>query len=550
MQRFRLLSQQQVMLFIAFYVGVILNAPVFWRRFTQVPQDTPLALAAEMLAAFSLVYFLCLLFSFTGRWLFRLLTTIVILASAAASYYMAVFNVDIGYGILAAVMTTDLDLSKASIGYHFMLWNVGAGLPPLAVLWLSRLPDGGWRTANPRLLLRKTGVLLTAALFCWLPLKLMGEVLEVDGNPTMAAQYDDTVAGTYLPSNWLSALGLFAYSAYTQPEELNNLFDPAKHFTYLPPNDADDIDVVFVIGESARRDHFGLYGYGRDTTPNLSREKNLVALQGTSCDTSTKLSLRCMFVRIGGTTDDPSRTLKEMNVFSVLKQQGFSSELFAMQTEDWFYSKTLADRYVLRDDIETQARNAGKPIGDMLLVGQMQGSLQRHPHGRHLIILHTKGSHYLYSERYPRSFARWQPECMGIDEACSTQSMINAYDNSVLYTDAFLKQVIDQVRDRKAIVFYASDHGESISDNIHFHSTPRDRAPPEQRTIPIMVWASDAFLAEPAHRAAFTQLQRMAAEKKPAFHGKLFDSVLGCIGFTSPDGGLLDGRNWCHTPPP
>ncbi|QCR36630.1 kdo(2)-lipid A phosphoethanolamine 7''-transferase [Nissabacter sp. SGAir0207] len=548
MQRFRLLSPQQVMLFIAIYVGVFLNAPVFYRRFMREPHDGLLMLAAEMLAAFSLVYFLCLLASLGGRWLFRLLISIMVLCSAAASYYMAIFNVDIGYGILAAVMTTDLDLSKASIGYHFILWIVLAGLPPLAALWLNVVPSAG---PGRRQWLRKGGVLLAAALGCWLPLKLMGEVRVIDGgNPQLAEQYDDTVASTYLPSNWLSALGLFAYSAYTQPEEIANLFDPAKHFTYMPPQDVDDIDVVFVIGESARRDHFGLYGYGRDTTPNLSKEKNLVALNGTSCDTSTKLSLRCMFVRPGGTTDDPSRTLKEMNVFSVLKQQGFSSELFAMQTEDWFYSKTLADRYVLRDSIETQARNAGKPIGDMLLVGQMRGSLERHPHGRHLIILHTKGSHYLYSERYPRSFARWQPECMGIDEACSTQSMINAYDNSVLYTDAFLKQVIDQVRDRKAIVFYASDHGESISDNIHFHSTPRDRAPPEQRAIPIMVWASDTFLADPQHHAAFAQLRRMAAEQRPAFHGKLFDSLLGCIGFSSPDGGLIPQRNWCQTPPP
>lgn len=69
--------------------------------------------------------------------------------------------------------------------------------------------------------------------------------------------------------------------------------------------------------------------------------------------------------------------------------------------------------------------------------------------GKHLVVLHTKGSHYLYSQRYPRSYARYQPECMGVDEFCSKQQLINAFDNSVLYTDSFIANVIDQMRDKK-----------------------------------------------------------------------------------------------------
>jgi len=366
----------------------------------------------------------------------------------------------------------------------------------------------------------------------------------------MMASYGGVVAGTYSPSNWLSALGLFIYSSYSQSEDTKNLFDPAKHFTYQPPKDVNDLYVVFVIGESARRDHMGLYGYGRDNTPNLDKEKNLAALQGYSCDTSTKLSLRCMFVRMGGARDNPERTLKEMNVFSVLKKQGFSSDLYSMQSEAWFYNKTNADDYSLRESIGSEKRNAGKPVDDMLLIDEMKDSIANHPNGKHLIILHTKGSHYLYSERYPRSFARYTPECMGIDDSCSTDEMINAYDNSLLYTDYFLEQVFDQVRNKNAIVFYASDHGESISQNMHFHGTPRDHAPIEQRSVPIMVWASDKFLANSQNRQAFDQLQLMAKNKTPAYHEKLFDSILGCMGYTSPNGGIVEQHNWCHVQTP
>lgn len=551
MHKLRTLSQQSISLFIALYLGILLNLPIFFRRFEQLHYDNALSIAVEAIACFALVYFLCMLLSYTGKTVFRVLMTAIVISSAAASYYMILFNVDIGYGILAAALASDsIDLSKESVGTHFIAWTVLVSLIPVLLLWLSKMPGAALRQTTFKKLAVRTVLLAVSGLICYMPLRLMGKVQDRHDivNNRMMASYGGVVAGTYSPSNWLSALGLYTYSSYSKAEDNKNLFDPAKHFTYTAPADAKDMYVVFVIGESARRDHMGLYGYDRDNTPNLDKEKNLVALQGYSCDTATKLSLRCMFVREGGASEEPQRTLKEANVFSVLKSNGWSSELYSMQSEAWFYNKTRADDYSLRENIASEKRNAGKPVDDMLLINEMKDSMSNHPQGKHLIILHTKGSHYLYSDRYPRSFAKYKPECMGIDDSCSTEEMINAYDNSLLYTDYFLSQVFDQVRDKNAIVFYASDHGESISKSMHFHGTPRDHAPIEQRTVPIMVWASDKFLSNDQNKAGFEQLQKMAAEKKPAFHEKLYDTLLGCIGYTSPNGGIVEQHNWCHVP--
>ena len=551
MHKLRTLSQQSISLFIALYLGILLNLPIFFRRFEQLHYDNALSIAVEAIACFALVYFLCMLLSYTGKTVFRVLMTAIVISSAAASYYMILFNVDIGYGILAAALASDsIDLSKESVGTHFIAWTVLVSLIPVLLLWLSKMPGAALRQTTFKNLAVRTVLLAVSGLICYMPLRLMGKVQDRHDivNNRMMASYGGVVAGTYSPSNWLSALGLYTYSSYSKAEDNKNLFDPAKHFTYTAPADAKDMYVVFVIGESARRDHMGLYGYDRDNTPNLDKEKNLVALQGYSCDTATKLSLRCMFVREGGASEEPQRTLKEANVFSVLKSNGWSSELYSMQSEAWFYNKTRADDYSLRENIASEKRNAGKPVDDMLLINEMKDSMSNHPQGKHLIILHTKGSHYLYSDRYPRSFAKYKPECMGIDDSCSTEEMINAYDNSLLYTDYFLSQVFDQLRDKNAIVFYASDHGESISKSMHFHGTPRDHAPIEQRTVPIMVWASDKFLSNDQNKAGFEQLQKMAAEKKPAFHEKLYDTLLGCIGYTSPNGGIVEQHNWCHVP--
>lgn len=541
-------KQFYIPVFISLYIGVLLNIPIFIRRYTQLQFDNTLSLVTEIIAAFCLVMLLTLLTSLTGKYLSRVLMTMLVLFSSAASYYMIFFNIDIGYGIIAAVLATDsLDLSKESVGWHFMLWMVIINVIPLWLIWRGMRGNSVTNISKKRYWSYKTIAIVIAALGCWLPLTLMGKVQDEQDkkNNRMMASYGGIVAGTYSPSNWLSGVGLLAYSSFSQAEDNRNLYDPAEHFKYIPPKNADNLYIVFVIGESARRDHMGLYGYDRDNTPYLDHEKNLVHLQGYSCDTSTKLSLRCMFVREGGASEAPQRTLKEMNVFTVMKKQGFSEELYSMQSEAWFYNKVMADSYSMRESIQAEKRNVGKPVDDMALINELQDSIQRHPQGKHIVILHTKGSHYMYTERYPRAFARYTPECQGIDDACSTQEMINSYDNSLLYTDYFLKQTFDSLKDKNAIVFYASDHGESISDNLHFHGTPRDHAPMAQRTVPIMVWASDKFLSDSNNKASFAKLEQLQNDKTPVFHEKLFDSILGCSGFTSPDGGINSLRNWC-----
>nr|MBP6562755.1 kdo(2)-lipid A phosphoethanolamine 7''-transferase [Neisseriaceae bacterium] len=359
--------------------------------------------------------------------------------------------------------------------------------------------------------------------------------------------YGGVLAHSYLPSNWLSALGLYGWTQYEEYTDQRQLFDPAEHFTYAGTA-PEDTYVVFVIGETARWDHMGLLGYERNTTPKLAAEKNLVALRGVACDTATKLSLRCMFVREGGTANNPQRSLKEQNVFAVLHSLGFSSELFAMQSEVWFYNNTEADNYAFREMIAAEKRNEGKTVDDMLLVSELQASLANHPRGKHLVILHTKGSHYSYIQRYPRTFAQYQPECNGVDDGCSKAQLVNAFDNSILYTDTVLAAVIDQLRDKKAIMMYAADHGESIDEDSHLHGTPRHMAPDEQFRVPVLLWASDAFLAQAPQQRAWQRLKTMQQSNTTVRHEAIFDSLLGCLGYESPNGGIVAKNNWCHPP--
>lgn len=555
MNKVKSLSQQNLSLLLAIYIGIFLNLSVFYRRFDSFSHGIQgikvISAVTEVIAIVLFTFFIMRLISLGGRLFYRIIASLLVLISVAASYYMTFFNVVIGYGIVVSVMTTDIDLSKEVVGMHFVLWMVALSALPLLCIWKNNLRYTlieQLKTPGHRV--KPLMVLVAVVALVWLPLRMLDKEQSAQEKITNVdlPSYGGVVAHSYLPSNWISALGLFAYTRYDESLDQANLFDPAKNFTYVPPADIDDTYVVFIIGETTRWDHMGILGYDRDTTPRLSQEKNLVAFRGESCDTATKLSLRCMFVREGGTSDNPQRTLKEQNVFAVLKSLGFTSELFAMQSEVWFYNNTEVDNYSFREMIASEKRNDGKSVDDMLLVDEMKESLARYPKGKHMVILHTKGSHYLYSQRYPRSYARYQPECIGVDDFCSKDQLVNAFDNSVLYTDSFIANVIDQVREKKAIVFYSSDHGESIGENSHLHGTPREMAPPEQFRVPMMVWASDKFLEDPQHRGAFEQLQAQQRIGKTHRHVELFDTILGCLGYTSPNGGIVDKNNWCNIP--
>ncbi|QXB20409.1 kdo(2)-lipid A phosphoethanolamine 7''-transferase [Lelliottia amnigena] len=555
MKYIKSMTQQKLSFLLALYIGLFMNGAVFFRRFDGYAQDFTLlkgiSAVVELVATVLVTFFLLRLLSLFGRRMWRVLASLVVVFSAGASYYMTFMNVVIGYGIIASVMTTDIDLSKEVVGLHFILWLVCVSALPLLFIWSNRCRYTLLRQMRtPGQRIRSVTLVVLAGLMVWGPIRLLDVKQKYDERTSGVdmPSYGGVVANSYLPSNWISALGLYAWAQVDESADNKSLKNPAKQFTYQAPKDIDDTYFIFIIGETTRWDHMGILGYDRDTTPKLSQEKNLIAYRGYSCDTATKLSLRCMFVREGGADDNPQRTLKEQNVFSVLRQLGFTSDLYAMQSEMWFYSNTMAQNIAYREQIGAEPRNRGKSVDDMLLIDEMKNSLNGNPDGKHMIILHTKGSHFNYTQRYPRNFAKWTPECVGVDKDCTKDELVNSFDNSVLYVDHFIDSVIDQVRDKKAIVFYAADHGESINEFEHLHGTPRKMAPPEQFRVPMMVWMSDKYLENPDKAKMFAHLKQEAEMKVPRRHVELYDTIMGCLGYTSPNGGINENNNWCHIP--
>ncbi|WJG09901.1 phosphoethanolamine--lipid A transferase [Aliiglaciecola sp. LCG003] len=254
--------------------------------------------------------------------------------------------------------------------------------------------------------------------------------------------------------------------------------------------------VIVVVGETARADHFSLNGYGRQTNPNLAKESRLINYsQITACGTSTAVSVPCMFSMLPRDEFDIDDASNTENVLDILAKADISV-LWRDNNSD---SKGVADRvpYESYRDPEvnpvcdTECRDEG-----MLAGLQEYIDLQEHDI---LIVLHQMGSHGpAYYKRYPRQFEVFKPACQTNElSQCSDEEIVNAYDNTILYTDHFLSKVIGFLKKNtpryETSMLYVSDHGESLGENnIYLHGLPYMLAPDSQLKVPVIAWVGES----------------------------------------------------------
>ncbi|MFL1781313.1 Phosphoethanolamine--lipid A transferase EptA C-terminal domain protein [Candidatus Hepatincolaceae symbiont of Richtersius coronifer] len=149
------------------------------------------------------------------------------------------------------------------------------------------------------------------------------------------------------------------------------------------------------------------------------------------------------------------------------------------------------------------------------------------------IVLHQSGSHGpSYYTKYPTNFEKFTPVCQSVElQNCSIISLINAYDNTILYTDNFLTKIITTLKDFtnvRFVMIYISDHGESLGEyNTYLHGLPNAIAPEVQSQIPFLVWMSDDFIKH-------NKINKDTFIKNTSYSQfNIFYSVMGAFGLKS-----------------
>jgi lipid A ethanolaminephosphotransferase len=314
---------------------------------------------------------------------------------------------------------------------------------------------------------------------------------------------------------------------------------------------------VVVVGETARADHFGINGYERDTTPELAARKVLSWQQVHSCGTSTLASVPCMFSPLGKAAFEASRDDHE-NLVDVLQAAGLAVLWLDNQPGG---CKGVCDRVPhasaftgLDPATEDSLCHAGNECLDEVMLRGLDARIDALPAERRargvVLLMHQMGSHGpAYYERSSRSTKRFLPECrVNTLSDCSHDELINAFDNSIAYTDFFLGKTIDWLKARgdryDPALLYLSDHGESLGEfGLFLHGMPYSMAPEAQKHIPMVLWYGEGMRTREG-------LSRQCLEgqlDRPLSHDNLYHTVLGMMDVRTPSyKGQLDALAGCR----
>ena len=241
-----------------------------------------------------------------------------------------------------------------------------------------------------------------------------------------------------------------------------------------------------------------------------------------SCGTATAVSVPCMFSRLSREEYESRVADKQDNALDIIQRAGVNVT--------WIDNNSSCKGVCKRvDTIEFDPKRDpslcdGEFCFDQVLLNELRSELQKKPDQNRVIVLHMIGSHGpTYYLRYPPEFAKFLPDCPRSDiQHCSEEQLINTYDNTIVYTDYIIGQVIEMLSDvPDSSMLYVSDHGESLGENgLFLHGFPYSLAPEAQTHVPLVFWNS---------HFDNTQFKSCVEQRsqQPFSHDNVYDTLLG-----------------------
>lgn len=258
---------------------------------------------------------------------------------------------------------------------------------------------------------------------------------------------------------------------------------------------------VIVIGESLNRNHLSLYGYTRETSPNLKRLKSelIVFDNVVSPFAQTRPSLS-----VSLTEADTVNGIQERDAISLigaLKKAGFKTWWISNQQPLRVPTTALAALADVEHFISHDFHGVEVNRYDGYLLPSVKKAIEYEaPHK--VIFVHLMGSHLQYKNRYPEDYALFEG-AEGVQSYVDRPSeaqldYINAYDDSVRYTDYVVGQFLEYLKttpDIAALSFFA-DHGEEVFDSKNFKGHGPDGVTRHMLEVPFIFWRNKAYQSE------------------------------------------------------
>lgn len=497
------------------------NGP-FWRAALQGRGWDSVAtwgFAAALFAAFAAFYFAFAALLST-RLTVKPLLTVLVICTAFSSWYMEHYAIYLDRAMLRNVLATNVQEARELLVWGMVPHLLLVGVVPVGLLWWPRLKRRSLRRALAVRLAWLAGALVIGVACLMLVFADFASLMR--NRPE--------VRHLLTPGNVVAALAGNTWGRVKRPSQPR--LPVAADARQGPAWSGRSKPVLFVmvVGETARAQNFSLNGYARKTNPLLAKQDVISFSHATSCGTSTEVSLPCMFSPFGRAHYDEEKILTHESLLHVLARAGFK----VLWRDNQSGCKGVCDGLPIEqlDHASIEALCAEGQCLDEVLLHGMEG-IARDGNGNLFVVMHQLGSHGpAYFKRYPAVFKRFTPACENEDlRYCSAAEILNAYDNSLLYTDFFLSGVIDFLARSQTkydtAMLYMSDHGESLGESgLYLHGMPYPIAPSVQKRVPLVMWLSPGF------RRSFQVDQgclRSRASSVEVSHDNLFHSLLGVL---------------------
>ena len=273
---------------------------------------------------------------------------------------------------------------------------------------------------------------------------------------------------------------------------------------------------VMVVGETARAHNFSLYGYPRNTNPLLSKTPGIKAFPNVTTQSNTTHKSVPMLLS-AASAEDFERLFHEKGILAAFKEAGFHTVFISNQLPNHsfidFLGEQADEHYFLKKEDASQGNHYDEDLLQKLdeILPLADASSSAHYHYRYrklFVVLHSYGSHFNYQERYPRSFAYFKPDSRSEAKSENRRDLLNAYDNTIRYTDYILHGIVERLQKWEKIqaktdgvydqptsaMLYTSDHGENIFDDercLFLHAAPK--ASDYELHVPFIIWTSEGF---------------------------------------------------------
>lgn len=408
-------------------------------------------------------FVLYLLFSLSRR-LGKFSLILFFMISSIAVYFVNTYSVIIDESMIGNILNTNYEESSSFFSFKVILYVIFLGIIPsiyIAKAKITKVPLKEFSiTASLTLVFIAVLVFANASNWLW-----------IDKN-------SKRLGGLAMPWSYSVNTPLFYIHKFKKNEK-----------EILLPNavikDNEKSVVVLVIGESARRQNFSLYGYKKNTNPLLSKTENVFHFNANSCATYTTAGVKCILEH------------KDSNdLYEILPNYLYRNNVEVIwRTTNWGEPPVHIKNYQNKEALKADCKGEECEYDEVLLRG-LKEQIQASKKNKILIVLHTSTSHGpTYSKKYPPKFETFKPVCNSVELGkCSQDELLNAYDNTIVYTDYILHSVIEdlkELKEYKSTMIFVSDHGESLGEkNLYMHGVPISIAPKEQYEIPFIVWVS------------------------------------------------------------